>query len=223
MFHEISTGIYQLSGFPQNMINIYLVGDTLLDAGIRGDASRILKALKPHPVKRHVLTHVHPDHQGASHAVCQSLKIPLWVSASEVAAMESGDLSEQIPSNLITTFQKQFWVGAGHPVEKGLKEGDTVGDFVVLESFGHSKGHLSYWRERDKLLIIGDAARNINFLTLQPELGEPPAMFTQDVQENRRSLRKLAALQPKTILFGHGEPLFDGSKFQDFVSKLPMD
>ena len=67
---------------------------------------------------------------------------------------------------------------------------------------------------------MGDVARNINFLTLQEELGEPPEMFTMDVAQNRESLKKLADLNPKTILFGHGKPLLNGSKFVDFVSRL---
>lgn len=220
---QIIEGIYELSGFPQNLVNMYLVGDTLIDAGIRSDQGRLLQALKGRQVKRHVLTHVHPDHQGASHAICEKLQLPLWASESEIGAMESGDLSQQIPSNLVTKFQAQFWTGAGHPVAKGLCEGDAVGDFVAVESFGHSPGHLSFWRERDRVLIIGDAARNINFLTMQTELGEPPAMFTVDPVQNRQSLRKLAALNPKLILFGHGQELRDGGKFAEFVSNLPQD
>jgi glyoxylase-like metal-dependent hydrolase (beta-lactamase superfamily II) len=223
MMQAILEGIYQISGFPKHMINLYLVGETLIDAGIRSDEQRILKAIKGHRVTSHALTHVHPDHQGASHGICAALKIPLYCSESEVEAMESGDLSQQIPANLITKFQAQFWTGAGHPVERDLREGDNLGDFTVIETPGHSPGHLSFWRERDRLLLIGDAARNINFLNLQTELGEPPALFTVDAAQNRQSLRKLAALNPKLILFGHGQPLTDGGKFLDFVNGLPED
>jgi hydroxyacylglutathione hydrolase len=34
-----------------------------------------------------------------------------------------------------------------------------------------------------------------------------------DVEENRRSSRRLAALEPKLMLFGHGGPLRDTRKF----------
>ena len=36
----------------------------------------------------HALTHVHPDHQGASHAICERLGIPLWCGQGDVPAME---------------------------------------------------------------------------------------------------------------------------------------
>jgi hypothetical protein len=39
--------------------------------------------------------------------------------------------------------------------------------------------------------------------------------------ENRRSARKLAALEPRLVLFGHGRALRDTRKFVDFVDALP--
>lgn len=202
------------------MINAYVVGDVLIDAGIRSYKKRILKSLQGHRIAAHALTHVHPDHQGASHEICQTLNIPLWCSVDEVYAMESGDMSNQIPTHLITRFQNTFWTGAPHAVDKGLKEGDSVADFEVIETPGHSPGHLSFWRERDRTLIVGDVARNINFLTMQQELGNPPGMFTMDAARNRESMLKLAALNPKTLFFGHGKPIMDGQKFVDFVQSL---
>ena len=47
--------------------------------------------------------------------------------------------------------------------------------------------------------------------------------FTVDPVENRRSARKLAPLEPKLVLFGHGRPLRDTRKFVDFVATLPAD
>ena len=53
-----------LPGFPKYAINVYLMGDVLVDAGIRSDSKRILRQLQGHSVTAHALTHVHPDHQG---------------------------------------------------------------------------------------------------------------------------------------------------------------
>ena len=58
-------------------------------------------------------------------------------------------------------------------------------------------------------------------LTLIPGLHEPKPYLTPDPAENRRSARKLAALEPKLVLFGHGAPLRDTKKFVDFVQALP--
>jgi glyoxylase-like metal-dependent hydrolase (beta-lactamase superfamily II) len=41
--------------------------------------------------------------------------------------------------------------------------------------------------------------------------------------ENRRSIRKLAALNPSLILPGHGPAVSDMAKFERFVEKLPAD
>jgi glyoxylase-like metal-dependent hydrolase (beta-lactamase superfamily II) len=46
-------------------------------------------------------------------------------------------------------------------------------------------------------------------------------MFTYDPAENRRSIRKLAALEPSLILSGHGKPIQDMDKFQRWVEKRP--
>lgn len=220
MIREVVQGVHLLSRFPNYMINYYIVGDVLIDAGVRRDENPILKASKTHRIKAHALTHVHPDHQGASHTVCTALNIPLWCSEAEVSAMETGDMRQQIPTNLITRVQNQIWTGPAHPVTKGLKEGDSVGDFIVLETPGHSPGHLSFWRERDKVLITGDVATNISFITTREGLHEPPTLFTMNIEQNRQSLRKLASLKPKMLLFGHGKPLLDGEKFVDFVANI---
>ena len=71
----LADGLLQLSGFPPNAINVYLTDGVLIDAGSRFDRGRILRQLKGHKVSAHALTHAHPDHQGASHAVCEALSL----------------------------------------------------------------------------------------------------------------------------------------------------
>jgi hydroxyacylglutathione hydrolase len=43
-----------------------------------------------------------------------------------------------------------------HPVARRLREGDAVGDFVVLDVPGHSPGHIALWRASDRTLVVGD-------------------------------------------------------------------
>ncbi|MEQ8674576.1 MAG: MBL fold metallo-hydrolase [Aggregatilineales bacterium] len=217
---EIAPDVYLLRGTPDYLVNVYLVGDVLIDASTRPARSGLLRQLRGHKLSIHALTHVHPDHQGASSAICDALDVPLWCSETEVEAMESGDMSNQIPRNAITSIQNIFWTGPAHPVAKGLREGDEVGGFTVISTPGHSPGHLSYWREKDRVLIMGDVARNIDFLTLREGLDEPPAIFTKDNDENRRSMLKLAALNPRVVCFGHGKPLYDGARFVEFAHRM---
>lgn len=203
----IAENVHLLHGAPKYAINIYLIGDVLLDAGTRRAGPRILRQIEGCNVSAHVLTHAHPDHQGASREVCERLDIPLWCGSRDAAAMESGDWSAVIPDNWNTRLQHRFWTGPPHPVARQLHEGDQVAGFTVLETPGHSPGHLAFWRERDRLLILGDVLNGMNLLTTVPGLHEPPRLFTVDPAENRRSIAKLAALAPETVCFGHGPPL----------------
>jgi glyoxylase-like metal-dependent hydrolase (beta-lactamase superfamily II) len=52
-------------------------------------------------------------------------------------------------------------------------------------------------------------------------IAEPPTIFTADPAENRRSIRKLAALEPALILPGHGPAVTDIANFERFVAALP--
>ena len=72
---ELADSVWHLKCLPGLpwAVNAYLAGDVLIDAGCRQSTRRILKQLDGHEVTAHALTHAHPDHQGASDAVCQQL------------------------------------------------------------------------------------------------------------------------------------------------------
>jgi hydroxyacylglutathione hydrolase len=219
---QLAEDIYMLKGFPPNAINVYVVGDVLVDAATRQAEKRIFKQIQGHTIAAHALTHVHPDHQGCTHVVCERLGIPLWCGQDDVPAMETTGsvVGPKIPASL-KRFQERFWVGPPHAVSRVLREGDEVAGFTVLDTPGHTRGHISYWRESDRVLILGDVLNNMNLMTGIPGLNEPPALFTIDPPRNRASIRRLAALRPSLVLFGHGAPLRDPSKLADFASQLP--
>jgi glyoxylase-like metal-dependent hydrolase (beta-lactamase superfamily II) len=170
----------------------------------------------------HALTHAHPDHQGSSHAICERLQIPLWCGRGDVHAMETpGGISNSQAPGWLNTLQKRFWTGPPHPVSRALAEGDEVAGFTVLESPGHSPGQVAYWRESDRVLILGDVLNNINLRTGITGLHEPPDVFTPDPPRNRESARRLAALRPRLSCFGHGPPLRDPGRLADFADRLP--
>jgi len=219
---QVAPDLYILDRFPRYSINFYLMGDVLIDAGARSDKKRILNQLRGHQVTAHALTHVHPDHQGASKAVCEALDIPLWCPENEVTAMEKGDMSTQIPDNWITRLETRFWAGPAYPVSRRLKEGDEVAGFTVIDTPGHSPGHIAFWRDSDRVLVLGDVLTNGNEIG-RVRLSEPRRIYTPDPALNRESARKLAKLRPEIVCFGHGPPLTDGSKFVDFINGLPSD
>jgi hydroxyacylglutathione hydrolase len=220
---QLADDVHMLRGMPPNAINVYLVGDVLIDAATRQGERRIMRQISGRGVTGHALTHAHPDHQGSSHAICEALGIPLWCGQGDVPAMETpGGISNSQVPGWLNRLQQRFWTGPPHPVARALVEGDEVAGFTVLESPGHSPGHVAYWRESDGVLILGDVLNNMNLLTSIPGLHEPPEVFTPDPARNRVSIRRLAALGPRLTLFGHGPPLRDPGRLADFVAQMPQ-
>jgi hydroxyacylglutathione hydrolase len=220
---RLADDLYLLDGFPPFGINVYLMGDVLVDAGSRHAGKRILRQLRGRTVSAHALTHAHPDHQGASHEVCDKLRIPLWCGEGDADAMEDGRIMERQPRHPVNTVIGRVFPGPPHPVERRLREGENVAGFTVLEVPGHSAGHVAYWREADRTLICGDVFTNIDTLTGIPGLHEPRTFFSPDPARNRRSMKRLAELEPSLVCFGHGRPLRDPAKLKVFSDRLPRD
>jgi hydroxyacylglutathione hydrolase len=222
---QLADGVWQVRGYRgqiPDLINEYVIEDVLIDAGTRHSGKRILRELKGHEINVHALTHAHADHQGASHEVCEALGIPYWVPERDADAADDPELIRERQSN--HPVQKLFlflYMGPGHTVDRKLREGDEIAGFTVLDVPGHSAGHVAFWRESDRVLILGDVLTNIHQMTGLPGLHEPLPFLTPDPVENRRSAKKLAALEPKLVLFGHGRPLRDTRKFVQFISDLP--
>jgi hydroxyacylglutathione hydrolase len=219
---QLADQVYMLKGFPPNAINVYVADDVLIDAATRQAEKRIFEQIDGRTINAHALTHVHPDHQGCSHVVCERLGIPLWCGQDDVPAMETpGSVGSPKTPRWLRRAQERWWIGPPHPVSRVLREGDDVAGFTVLDTPGHTRGHVSFWRESDRVLIIGDVLNNMNTRTGVPGLNQPPDMFTTDPLRNRASIRRLAALRPALALFGHGAPLRDPDKLADFAARLP--
>ncbi len=218
----VTETVMRLPLVPPHRLNAYLVGGVLIDSGGRLGGRRLLRLLEGQRLSAHVLTHAHPDHQGCSQRVCRALGIPLLCGAGDRAAAESGDqrtLMANPGSPMIPLLN--LMSGPGHPVAGTLAEGDEIGGLTVIEAPGHTPGHLAFWEERTRVLILGDVLFHMQPLTLRTTLSEPFRFATFDRAANLASARKLAALDPETICFGHGPPLTAGDAFQRFVAGLP--
>ena len=94
-----------------------------------------------------------------------------------------------------------------------------------LHTPGHTPGHVSLWREQDRLLIAGDA-----FITTRqesayaavrqaPEMHGPPMYFTPDWVSARSSVQHLATLSPDVVVTGHGHAM-QGQKMRAALQEL---
>lgn len=218
---RLAEGLELLDGFPPWAVNVYVMGGVLVDSGTWLARPRILRQLRGRTVTAHALTHAHPDHQGSTHAVCEALGVPLWCGAADADAAEDPRLIyARMPRHAVVRPAARLLGGPGHPVARRLSQGDEVGGFTVIETPGHTAGHISFWRASDRVLILGDVAANLHFLTGRAQLREPPWYFSADPARNRASARAVAALEPALIAFGHGPPLRDTGRFLRFVERL---
>ncbi|MFI9813785.1 MBL fold metallo-hydrolase [Saccharothrix variisporea] len=205
----LAPGVFQLLGRPPHMINAYLVEDVLVDAGTPAARRRISRQLRGQRLSAHVVTHAHPDHFGSSHAVCDEFDLPLWAGQRDIQAIETA--TPATAPGRLPKLLSHMKMPDPHPVTKGLKEGDEVAGFTVLDVPGHSPGHIALWRDHDGVLICGDV-----FFRLLGVSG-PPDFLTWDREQNRESMRRLADLRPKLVLFGHGRPLRDPDRLRRLV------
>jgi hydroxyacylglutathione hydrolase len=214
---QLAEGVFRLQGFPPDAINVYVIGDVLLDAGTVLARRRILRELAGGGLAAHALTHAHPDHFGSSHAICEALGLPLWCPAGDAATVERGE--GVVADSWLGRLAARAPLPPLHPVDRLLREGDEVAGFRVLETPGHSPGHCSYWRSADGVLIVGDVVFGQSLLGRRG-LFEPPRAVTPDPASNRASARRLAGLEPRVALFGHGPPLRDPGRLRAFAASL---
>ena len=218
----LAPGVWRLKEIPAPTINVYLAEDVLIDAGRSWDRRRIFGELEGREISLLALTHVHPDHQGAAKAVCEARGVPLACHADDVEAMEGKrPIQEASTTNPVNRIVRAIWEGPPYKVDRVLQEGDEVAGFRVVHTPGHARGHVVFFRESDRVAICGDVIRNMSYATGLPGIKEPPPVFTYDMAENRRSIRKLAELNPSLILPGHGPAVTDMGAFERFVSSLP--
>jgi hydroxyacylglutathione hydrolase len=216
---RVAEDVFHIPLSPRNGVNAYLLGDVVVDAGTKGAAKRLIKALEGHAVGAHALTHGHPDHAGGSKRLVEAFEVPVWVGEGDRADVEAGhpQAAESWAQPLVGRLSHYEPVA----VARSLHEGDELGHgFVVLDTPGHSDGHVAFWRERDRTLVLGDVLFNMSLLTTVPGLREPPTILTRDPRRNRESARRLAALEPELALFGHGPPLRDPAALEAFVDAL---
>jgi hydroxyacylglutathione hydrolase len=215
---QVAPGVWLLRGFPPNLFNVYLMEDVLVDAATRWARGRILSQLRRRRPRLVALTHCHPDHQGVARLASRQFKVPLACHEHDVPAMEGR--VPMVPGNWIMRLGKRVWAGPPAPVTRVLRDGDDVAGFRVVHTPGHTPGHVVFFRESDRVAVAGDVLANISFLSLQPGLRTPPSFFSDNAAQNCESVRKLVALRPSVVCFGHGPPLYRTELLEKLVERI---
>jgi hydroxyacylglutathione hydrolase len=217
--HELAPGLALARGGPGRTLNIYLLGDIVVDSGVRWSRRRLARQLAGRQLAAHLLTHAHFDHAGCSAWLCRTFDLPLWCGAGDAAAIGSGRVDTH-GSPWVNRLQRALAPVTAHRVARTLQEGDVVAGFEVLEVPGHSPGALALWRQRDRVLVCGDVLANFGLHPRRPRLVLAPAALSWDAEANRRSARRLAELRPRLACFGHGFAVTDPGRFAATVQQL---
>lgn len=213
---------------PENASNSWV----LVDTGLPLSQGRIIKAAqsrygnqKPSAI---ILTHGHFDHAGAALGLAEEWDVPIYAHRLEMPYLTGkSDYPPQDPTmgGAIAQMARFFPHGGydfGSHVHQ-LPENSEIPEmpnWKFLHTPGHTAGHISLWRESDRMLIAGDALSTMNLdswvsqITEKQEFCNPAAPFTTDWQAARRSVELLADLEPKVVGAGHGRPITDADTAQ---------
>lgn len=193
-----------------------------IDAGFKSNGTEMLHAIselgrQPKDVAAILLTHWHNDHAAGAGELAKLSGADVYYSAREAAHFKRenasgglrGRISAAVPENGPLVLLKGVLGNAPQqPVQatRLVSRGDVISDgFEVLETPGHTSGHLSYFYHPKGVLFAGDAlaivAGRLRFMS-RP--------VTENLEQARESMLRCLELPIKMICPGHREPLGAG-------------
>ncbi len=229
-FFEVAPNVW---GLKDIFVNIYLIKGKetdewfLVDAGLKTSFPKIKKAAsvlfggkKPQAV---ILTHGHFDHVGALKKLVDEWKVPVYAHYLELPYLTNK--SSYPPADPTVGGGLMAYAAGLYPTNPidlrahvvALPEDGSIPGFKewkYIDTPGHTFGHISLFRDNDKVLIAGDA-----FITTKGEsalqsiflqtkkISAPPAYFTPDWQAANDSIKKIVDLTPEVVASGHGRSM----------------
>jgi glyoxylase-like metal-dependent hydrolase (beta-lactamase superfamily II) len=210
--------------------NLYIIGTperwVLLDTGlprfartvVRSAERRFGSAARPQAI---LLTHGHWDHAGNALELSKLWDVPIFAHALELPYLtgKSGYAPKDPTVGGMIGMAARVFPSSGYDLgERVLALPDNgavpaLPEWLWIHTPGHTHGHLSLWRQRDGVLLAGDALTTVNqdnpytAARRRPEFYRPPAPFTVDWDAAGTSICTLASLAPQAAGAGHGLPI----------------
>ena len=177
------------------MTNCYLVWNDkneayLFDCGGE-NIGRVETFIKTHglTLKYMVLTHGHGDHiEGLNDLASHYPEAKVYIGEEDKDFLYNSELS------LSAAIFGEIFKFKGELIT--VKEGDTIGDFKVIDTPGHTIGSKSFYDEKDKILMSGDTLFRRSYGRYD--------LPTGDLNMLCSSLQKLSKLPDETTVYnGH--------------------
>ncbi|WP_099363855.1 MBL fold metallo-hydrolase [Fredinandcohnia onubensis] len=230
------------------IVNFMLVGEpgtseyVIVDAGMPGSAEEIIAVCeerfgKDSRPKAILLTHGHFDHVGAIVELVEHWNVPVYAHELEMPFL-TGQKSYPEPDSsveggMVAKMSPLFPnepIQLGSHVEKLPVDGTVphLPEFRWIHTPGHAPGHVSFFREKDRALIVGDAFVTVKqeylykVFTQELEISGPPRYLTTDWQAAKKSVETLAKLEPSVAITGHGLPM-TGELLEESLTRLVRD
>ena len=199
----------------------------LVDAGLENSYDFIVKSAQERFGKESrpeaiMLTHGHFDHIGSVVRLAEYWDVPVYAHELEIPYITGkkdyplGDpkVDEGLVAKMSPSFPHRS-INLGYRAVILPKDGSVPGmpDWKWVYTPGHTEGHVSFFRENDRVLIAGDAFTTTkqesftSVLTQQEQIKGPPAYLTTDWQAAQRSVERLKELKPELAIPSHGLPM----------------
>ncbi|HEY7834567.1 MAG TPA: MBL fold metallo-hydrolase [Ktedonobacterales bacterium] len=213
---ELLPGIHLVDGVSSNVFVIAEPGGlTVIDTGMPGSGPKIVAFVESlgrrvSDVRRILLTHQHVDHVGGAAALVQATGAEVVAHPLDAPAI-AGDAPRELPRNaLVRGLFRMLMIPRLQPVAVThlVDDGEILpvlageGGLRVVATPGHTRGQVAFYLPGQRVLFAGDA-----YIHLRGRVAPPPAMFTRDMAEARKSLAALAQLDVAASLPGHGAPI----------------